>query len=84
MDQKKIPFSVFKDLSEAFDTLNYGMLLSKLQCYGLRGATLNWFEITFLTVLNKAKYLLKIQTLRTSRISFILAGLMALAHRLPD
>ena len=33
IDQNKIPFSVFLDLSKAFDTLNHHILLSKLACY---------------------------------------------------
>ena len=44
IDQKKTPFSVYLDLSKAFDTLNHAMLLKKLQYYGLRDTTLYWFK----------------------------------------
>ena len=44
MDRKEISFSIFLDLSKAFDALNHGILLTKLRYYGIQGIALNWFQ----------------------------------------
>ena len=36
--------AVFSKISEAFDTPNHDILLQKLHHYGIRGASLNWFN----------------------------------------
>ena len=54
IDQRKIPFSIFLDLSKAFDTLNHDILMKKLHYHGVRNNTLNWFH-SYLT--NRAQYI---------------------------
>jgi len=44
IDKKEIPFSIFIDLSKAFDTLDHEILLKKLRYYGIEGTQLKWFE----------------------------------------
>ena len=44
LEENRSSIGVFIDLSKAFDTLNHKILLSKLEKYGIRGITLEWFS----------------------------------------
>ena len=44
MDKGNTPLSIFLDLSKAFDTLNYNILLSKLEYYGIKDVALRLFN----------------------------------------
>ena len=44
LDNHKLPISIFLDLSKAFDTLDYEILLYKLHHYGIRNCILNWLR----------------------------------------
>ena len=44
MDRGEIPFSIFIDLSKAFDTLDHEILLFKLRYYGLENIALKLFH----------------------------------------
>ena len=43
LDKGNSPLAIFLDMSKAFDTLNHNILVSKLNYYGIKNASLNWF-----------------------------------------
>ena len=61
-ESKQYTLGVFVDLSKAFDTVNYKILISKLENYGIRGKNLLWF-ISHLT--NRIQFI-KYNNLNTS------------------
>ena len=44
LQDNEYAIGVFCDLSKAFDTLDHGILLKKLEHYGVRGNWLSWFK----------------------------------------
>ena len=43
-ENKNTPVAIYMDLSKAFDTLDHGILLQKLNYYGIKGSELKWFK----------------------------------------
>ena len=43
LNDKKLPASIFMDLSKDFDTLDHQIILNKWQYYGINGTLLCWF-----------------------------------------
>ena len=43
IEERHFSCGVFLDLSKAFDTVNYNILIMKLEYYGISGIARNWF-----------------------------------------
>ena len=43
MDRKEVNLAIYLDLKKAFDTVDHNILLAKLEKYGIRGMTGDWF-----------------------------------------
>ena len=55
LDDTKFVFGVYIDLRKAFDTVDYDILLAKLEHYGIRGnALIKWFLKSYLS--NRQQY----------------------------
>jgi len=52
IDNNEFSVGIFIDLAKAFDTVDHGILLKKLQHYGIRGVTHQWFS-SYLTNRNQ-------------------------------
>ena len=57
-----IMVGIFLDLSKAFDTLEHPVIFKKLERYGIRGCTLDWFR----SYLSNKKLRIKCKTLASS------------------
>ena len=55
LNDGKYMLGMFLDFSKAFDTVNHEILCDKLECYGIRGVALQWFQ-SYLS--NRSQYVM--------------------------
>ena len=48
LNSGKITIGVFIELSKAFETIKHKIVIDKLELYGVRGTSLQWFKATLL------------------------------------
>ena len=65
LNDKKLPVSIFMDLSKAFDTMDHKILLNKLKYYGINWTPLSWF----MSYLSSRTQFVEINHVKSSRSS---------------
>jgi hypothetical protein len=53
IENKQFGCGIFIDIRKAFDTVNTKILLAKLEHYGIRGISLDWFNSYILNIIRK-------------------------------
>ena len=64
LDENKYTLGVFIDLKKAFDTVDHNILLSKLNCYGIRGLPYQWVK----SYLSKRQQFVSYESFHSSKL----------------